>query len=175
LDSPKSLVSLMVVSVLMALPSLWYCLILVFLQFTCRDGVTPSVMTRVRNFPGVARRPLLARRRAKTRLIWAGPADVEIAAQHLLEEDPPGHRGVGHLGQGEIFCRAGTSPQAANPLSSGSKLIPAWAACRLAHSLPLMHSLASPTPLIGCLTSRLWRYRQAPRIAIMLAGGVIPR
>ena len=31
LDSPKSLVSLMVVSVRIALPSLWYCLILLFL------------------------------------------------------------------------------------------------------------------------------------------------
>ena len=30
-ESPKSLVSLMVVSVLIALPSLWYCLILAFL------------------------------------------------------------------------------------------------------------------------------------------------
>ena len=31
---------------------------------------------------------------------------------------------------------------AANPLSSGVNPIPAFAACRLAYSLPLMHSLA---------------------------------
>ena len=30
------------------------------------------------------------------------PADVEVVAQHLLEEDPAGHRGVEHLGEGEL-------------------------------------------------------------------------
>ena len=42
----------------------------------------------------------------------------------------------------QIACRAGTSSTAAKALSSGVKPIPALAACRLAHSLPLMHSLA---------------------------------
>ena len=42
----------------------------------------------------------------------------------------------------QIACTAGTSSQAANPLSSGVNPIPAFAAWRLAHSLPLMHNLA---------------------------------
>ncbi len=42
----------------------------------------------------------------------------------------------------QIACRAAGSSTAAKPLSSGTKPIPALAACRLAHSLPLMHSLA---------------------------------
>jgi hypothetical protein len=31
-----------------------------------------------------------------------GAADVEVVADDLLEEDPPGHRPVQHLGQGEF-------------------------------------------------------------------------
>ena len=31
-----------------------------------------------------------------------GAADVEVVADDLLEEDPPGDRGVEHLGQGEL-------------------------------------------------------------------------
>ena len=34
--------------------------------------MTPSVMTRVRNRPGVALRPLRMMRRSKIRLIWSG-------------------------------------------------------------------------------------------------------
>ena len=49
----KSRVSLMVVSVRRARPSLWYCLIRVCLYSTCRLGVTPWVSTRVRNRPSV--------------------------------------------------------------------------------------------------------------------------
>src|ERR1700739_4885840 len=41
-----------------------------------------------------------------------------------------------------MACSAVGSSTAANPLSSGSKPISALAAWRLAHSLPLMHSLA---------------------------------
>jgi len=29
-------------------------------------------------------------------------ADVEVVADQLLEEDPPAHRGVQHLGEGEL-------------------------------------------------------------------------
>ena len=114
-----------------------------------------------------------------------GAADVEVVADDLLEEDPPRHRLVEHLGQGElglqdrdvvavaggavgggervrqdgqplaqqrvdlagprlsqIACSAAGSSTAANPLSSGSNPMPALAAWRWAHSLPLMHSLA---------------------------------
>src|SRR5262249_29857970 len=31
-----------------------------------------------------------------------GPANVEVVADQLLEEDPPAHRGVEHLGEGEL-------------------------------------------------------------------------
>jgi hypothetical protein len=111
-------------------------------------------------------------------------ADVEVVADDLLEEDPPGDGLIKHLGEGELglqdrqvvavaggdviggervrqfaqpFAQQGVDVRraeavadglqrrrvpAANPLSSGSKLIPARVACRLAHSWPLMHSLA---------------------------------
>src|SRR3954454_12345190 len=68
----------------------------------CRDGMTPLVMTRVRNRPGVLLRPVRMMRRSKTRLIWSGRGDVEVVVQHLLEEDPSGDRAVEHLGQGEL-------------------------------------------------------------------------
>src|SRR5450759_2003303 len=38
----------------------------------CRDGTTPSVMTRVRKRPGVGWWPLRMMRRSKTRPIWSG-------------------------------------------------------------------------------------------------------
>ena len=44
--------SLMVVSVRKARPSLKYCLTSQRLYWTCRLGITPSVMTRVANVPG---------------------------------------------------------------------------------------------------------------------------
>ena len=115
-----------------------------------------------------------------------GAADVEVLADDLLEEHPPGQGPVQHLGEGElglqdrdvvavagpavrggervrqpgqplahepvdlgrrpsrsqIRCSRVGSSQDANPLSSGSNPMPALAAWRLAHSLPLMHSLA---------------------------------
>jgi len=53
----------MTVSVRSAFPSLWYCLTFVFLYWMRTVGVTLSVMTRVRNSPGVGRlRPLWTRR-----------------------------------------------------------------------------------------------------------------
>ena len=42
----------------------------------------------------------------------------------------------------QMACSAAGSSHEANPLSRASKLIPALAAYRLAHSCPLMHSLA---------------------------------
>ena len=62
----------MAVSVRGARPSLWYCLIVVCLQSMGRLGTTPLVMTRVRNRPGVAGRPLRRIRRAKTSATWSG-------------------------------------------------------------------------------------------------------
>jgi hypothetical protein len=41
-----------------------------------------------------------------------------------------------------MACSAAASSTAANPLSSASKAMPALAAWCLAHSWPLMHSLA---------------------------------
>ncbi len=38
----------------------------------CRLGTTPLVMTRVRNRPGVAYRPLRTSLRAKTSATWSG-------------------------------------------------------------------------------------------------------
>ena len=64
--------------------------------------MTPLVMTRVRNRPGVLLRPLRMMRRLKIRLIWSGRGDVEVVVQHLLEEDPPGDGAVEHLGQREL-------------------------------------------------------------------------
>ena len=61
---PKSLVSVMVVSVRGAFP---YCLIVVCLSSTCRLGVTPAVITLVRNRPGVARGPRRIGRGSKMR------------------------------------------------------------------------------------------------------------
>src|SRR5215213_2321665 len=68
----------------------------------CRDGMTPLVMTRVRNRPGVLLRPLRMMRRLKIRLIWSGRGDVEVVMQNLLEEDPPRDGPVEHLGQREL-------------------------------------------------------------------------
>ena len=42
----------------------------------------------------------------------------------------------------QISCSAAGSSQAANPLDSSVKAIPALAACRLAHSCPLTQILA---------------------------------
>ena len=42
----------------------------------------------------------------------------------------------------QISCSAAGSSQAANPLDSSVKVIPALAACRLAHSWPLTQILA---------------------------------
>ena len=96
---PKSLVSVMVVSVRGAFP---YCLIVVCLSSTCRLGVTPAVITLVRE-------PSRCRARAAADLTGVedetdliGAADVEVVADDLLEEDPTRDRSVEHLGQGEL-------------------------------------------------------------------------
>ena len=60
-------------------------------------GVTPSVITRVRNGPGwpAARCVQLA---VEDQSDLVGTAGVEVVADDLLEEHPPGHRPVQHLG-----------------------------------------------------------------------------
>ena len=64
----------------------------------CSDGVTPSVSTRVRNRPGVRLRdaPL------EDQLHLIRPAQVEVLANHLLEEDAATQRPVQDLGQREL-------------------------------------------------------------------------
>ena len=64
--------------------------------------MTPSVITRVRNRPGVARLPAAHQPPVEDQRDLVGAADVEVVADDLLEEDPPGHRLVQHLGQGEL-------------------------------------------------------------------------
>ena len=67
----------------------------------CRLGVTPSVITRVRNRPGVAPRPC-DQAPVEDQADLVGAAGVEVVADDLLEEHPPGDRPVEHLGQGEL-------------------------------------------------------------------------
>jgi hypothetical protein len=64
------------------------------------------VITRVRNRPGVA---FAAAHQApvEDQRDLVGSADVEVVADDLLEEDPPGHRFVQHLGQGELGLQDG--------------------------------------------------------------------
>jgi hypothetical protein len=69
--------------------------------------VTPLVITRVRNRPGVARGPVRFSRRSKIRLTWSGAPGVEVVADDLLEEDPSRDRLVKHLGQGELCLQDG--------------------------------------------------------------------
>ena len=147
--------------------------------------MTPAVITRVRNRPGVARGPCAHEPPVEDQTDLVGAADVEVVADDLFEEDPARDRGVEHLGQRElglqdrqlvavaggpigggervrqdgqpltqqpvdlvgpepsqIACTAAGSSTAANPLSKAVNPIPAFAAWRLAHSLPLRHSLA---------------------------------
>jgi hypothetical protein len=47
--APKCRVLLIVVAVRSARPSLWYCLMREFLESTCQEGTTLSVITWVRN------------------------------------------------------------------------------------------------------------------------------
>ncbi|WP_427019306.1 hypothetical protein ACQCSX_22885 (plasmid) [Pseudarthrobacter sp. P1] len=85
--------------------------------------MTPSVITRVRNFPGVAWGPLDIRRRWKTAPDLVGAADVEIVADDLFEEDPPRDRGVEHLGQGELGLQhRQVIPVARGPVGIGERI-----------------------------------------------------
>jgi hypothetical protein len=64
-------------------------------RFSCSEGTTPSVMTRVRNRPGVRRLTL----RSNNQAHLAGAADIEVLADHLLKEDAPRHRLVDYHGK----------------------------------------------------------------------------
>jgi hypothetical protein len=96
---PKSLVSVMVVSVRGAFP---YCLIVVCLSSTCRLGVTPAVITLVREPSRCRARAAADRTGVEDETDLIGAADVEVVADDLLEEDPTRDRSVEHLGQGEL-------------------------------------------------------------------------
>ena len=96
---PKSLVSVMMVSVRGAFP---YCLIVVCLSSTCRLGVTPAVITLVREPSRCRARAAADRTGVEDETDLIGAADVEVVADDLLEEDPTRDRCVEHLGQGEL-------------------------------------------------------------------------
>jgi hypothetical protein len=68
----------------------------------CRLGVTP-----VGDHPGAKRSgggawPAAHQAAVKDQGDLIGSADVEVVADDLLEEHPPRHRLVEHLGQGEL-------------------------------------------------------------------------
>jgi hypothetical protein len=94
---PKSLVSVMMVSVRGAFP---YCLIVVCLSSTCRLGVTPAVITLVREPSRCRARAAADRTGVEDETDLIGAADVEFVADDLLEEDPTRDRCVEHLGPG---------------------------------------------------------------------------
>ena len=96
---PKSLVSVMVVLVRGAFP---YCLIVVCLSSTCRLGVTPAVITLVREPSRCRARAAADRTGVEDETDLIGAADVEVVADDLLEEDLTRGRCVEHLGQGEL-------------------------------------------------------------------------
>ena len=64
--------------------------------------MTPSVITRVRNGPGVGRWPATDQRAVEDQGDLVGAADVEVVADDLFEEHPSRDRFVEHLGQGEL-------------------------------------------------------------------------
>ena len=114
---PKSLVSVMVVSVRGAFP---YCLIVVCLSSTCRLGVTPAVITLVREPSRCRARAAADRTGVEDETDLIGAADVEVVADDLLEEDPTRDRCLEHLGQGELFLqdRQVVAAAAARPASA---------------------------------------------------------
>jgi hypothetical protein len=133
---PKSLVSVMVVSVRGAFP---YCLIVVCLSSTCRLGVTPAVITLVRE-PSRCRASAAADRTGvedETDLI--GAADVEVVADDLLEEDPTRGRCVEHLGQGELGPPdRQVVAVASGPIGRGERMRGVGpATCAAAHRYPM--------------------------------------
>ena len=67
----------------------------------CRLGVTPSVITRVRNRPGV-RGAAVDQAPVEDQADLVGAAGVEVVADDVLEEHPSGDRAVQDLGQGEL-------------------------------------------------------------------------
>ena len=82
-------------------------------QIGAPHGTTPSVITRVRNRPGVGQRPRRRIRRLKIspNVVWA--ADVEVVADDLLEEDgrTPAHPASG----------SARTPPAGSTARSGSR------------------------------------------------------
>ena len=61
----------------------------------CSEGITPSVITRVRKGPGVA----LVDATVEDQLYLFGPSQIEIFSDYLLEEHPAAHLAVQHLGE----------------------------------------------------------------------------
>src|ERR1700693_5302666 len=91
----KSRVSLMVVSVRSACPSLWYCLMRV-IDVQRRDHAVGD------DTGAEPPRRAAAHLAVEHQAHLAGTADIEVLADHLLEEDAPRHRLVEHLGEREL-------------------------------------------------------------------------
>jgi hypothetical protein len=115
---PKSLVSVMVVSVRGAFP---YCLIVVFVVHVQARGDPGG------DHPGPGTVPVSREgsgrigRGGEDETALIGAADVEVVADDLLEEDPTRDRCLEHLGQGElglqdrqVVAAAAARPAAAN-------------------------------------------------------------
>ena len=117
----KSRVSLMVVSVRRALPSLWYCLIRVCLYSTCRLGVTPWVRTRVRNRPWVPMTAAVVDPPVEDQRDPVGAAHVQVLADDCLEEHPARGGPVQHLGQGELGLQDRNVVAVAGPAVRGGE------------------------------------------------------
>ena len=61
--------------------------------------------------------------RPKIRLIRSGLAQIEVVPDDLLEEDPPGHRLIEHLGQGELRLQDGdVIPVARGPVGGAERV-----------------------------------------------------
>ena len=93
---------------------------------TCRLGVTPSVTTRVAKR---ARGVVLAATvdaAVEDQADPVGAAQVEVVADDLLEEDPPGHRPCPASGSGKTppagsRCRSGSRPRGRGVNGCGSR------------------------------------------------------
>jgi len=98
LPTPKSRVSLMVVSVRRARPSLWFLLDLGVLVVDVKRRGDPNGYDPGAKAPGCATGH--APRKDQGDLI--GATEVQVVTDHLLEEHPSGEWAVEHLGEGEL-------------------------------------------------------------------------
>lgn len=107
LPIPKSRVSLIVVWSPQRPTVLVVRLDLGALVVDMQRRVTPSVITRVRNRPGQVPRPFGPDAAVEDQPDPVGPAEVEVLADHLLEEHPARQRPVQHLRGRELRLQNG--------------------------------------------------------------------